>query len=112
VAVVENIGAFSPASDLILEAGNLAVLGRVLGLARGTVRVVWWGIGLSGLYNVVGLAIAAGGLLSPAVCAILMPLSSISVVAFAGGATRVAARRLGLVGPGVTDQSASVGKRA
>ena len=41
-------------------------------------------------------AIAAAGLLSPIVCAVLMPLSSISVVLFACGATRWAARRAGL----------------
>jgi len=37
------------------------------------------------LYNVVGISIAARGLLSPIVCAILMPLSSITVVGFAWG---------------------------
>jgi hypothetical protein len=34
--------------------------------------------------------------LSPVICAILMPLSSISVVLLACGATNLAARRVGL----------------
>ena len=99
VAVVENVGAFSPASDVILEAGRVRRLGAVLTFARGTVRVVWLSILLSSLYNLVGLAIAASGRLSPVVCAILMPLSSVSVVAFACGATEWMARRCGWSGP-------------
>jgi Cu+-exporting ATPase len=93
VAVVENVGAFSPASDVILEATQVPRLGSVLAFARGAVRVVWLSILISSLYNVVGLSIAASGLLSPIVCAILMPLSSVSVVAFACGATKRVARR-------------------
>jgi len=51
---------------------------------------------VSALYNVVGVFIAARGLLSPVVCAILMPLSSVSVVVFAcGAATWLGRRTLG-----------------
>jgi hypothetical protein len=42
---------------------------------------------ISSLYNIVGLTIAARGMLSPVFCAILMPLSSITVVVFACGLT-------------------------
>jgi Cu+-exporting ATPase len=93
VAVVENISAFSPASDVIVSAAALPRLDAVLRLARQSVRVVRAGFLLSSLYNVVGVSIAAAGLLSPVVCAILMPISSISVVAFSCGATAWAARR-------------------
>jgi Cu+-exporting ATPase len=96
VAVVENASAFSPASDVILEARMVPRLSAVLDFCRGTVRVVWLSILLSSLYNAVGLAIAASGRLSPIVCAILMPISSVSVVAFACGATSWLARRSGL----------------
>jgi len=96
VAVVENIGAFSPASDIIVEAGNVPRLGDVLAFAKRAVRVVWLCIGISVLYNFVGVGIATTGKLSPLVCAVLMPLSSITVVAFAAGATHWLARRHGL----------------
>ncbi len=56
-------------------------------------RVLRAGFVLSGLYNVVGVSIAAAGLLSPLVCAVLMPLSSVTVVLFSVGATRWAAKR-------------------
>jgi Cu+-exporting ATPase len=96
VAVVERVGAFSPASDVILEGGQVPRLAEILHLARQATRIVRWGFGISALYNALGIAIAALGVLSPVICAILMPLSSISVVLFACTATRWAAQRAGL----------------
>ncbi len=92
VAVVENVGAFSPASDVILHAPQLAIVPAMLRFARQSVRIVRWSFMLSAAYNVVGLAIAASGRLEPITCAILMPLSSVSVVAFAVGLTHWAGR--------------------
>jgi Cu+-exporting ATPase len=93
VAVVEQIGVFSPASDVILDAAELPELPRVMRFARQAVRVVRVGFVLSGLYNLVGVSIAAAGLLAPIVCAILMPLSSATVVLFASGVTAWAGAR-------------------
>ena len=87
VAVVEQIGIFSPASDVILDARKLRDLPRVLDFSRQVVKVVRAGFVISSLYNIAGISIAAAGLLSPIVCAILMPLSSATVVAFACGMT-------------------------
>ena len=94
VAVVEQIGIFSPASDVILDAAELPRLARVLAFSRGAARVVNAGFAISALYNLVGVSIAAAGLLSPIVCAILMPLSSATVVAFSCGATTWLGRKL------------------
>ena len=88
VAVVEKVGSFSPASDVILAASQVPGLFEILTLARQAVRVVYFSFGISALYNLVGISIAALGILSPLICAILMPLSSISVVLFACAATR------------------------
>ncbi|MCZ7641249.1 MAG: HAD-IC family P-type ATPase [Verrucomicrobia bacterium] len=96
VAVVENLSAFSPASDVILDAALVSQLPLLLRFARASVRVVIASIVLSSLYNVVGLSIAASGRLSPLICAVLMPISSVTVVLFACTATRWLARRLGL----------------
>jgi len=96
VAVVEKVGAFSPASDVILEAGQVPELGNILRLARHSARIVRCSFGISAAYNLVGVSIAAAGVLSPLICAVLMPISSISVVLFACGATRWAAKRCGV----------------
>jgi len=91
-AVVENAGAFSPASDLILEAKRVPQLFTLLSLAGKTRAVVAVSFVISALYNLAGVSIAAAGALSPVICAVLMPLSSVSVVLFACGATSRAAR--------------------
>ncbi|HEU6447020.1 MAG TPA: heavy metal translocating P-type ATPase metal-binding domain-containing protein [Verrucomicrobiae bacterium] len=93
VAVVEKIGVFSPASDVILESSQLGRLAEILRLARHGVRIVKISFGISVVYNLVGVGIAAAGVLSPVICALLMPASSISVMLFACGVTTWAARR-------------------
>ena len=99
VAVIEKAGAFSPASDVILEAGRVPRLSEVLSLARKATQIVRLSFGISAVYNLAGISIAAAGILSPVICAILMPVSSISVVLFACGTTNLAAKRSGLTIP-------------
>ena len=97
VAVVAQIGIFSPASDVILDAAELPRLARVLEFSRRAARVVRAGFFISALYNLLGVSIAAAGLLAPVVCAILMPISTATVVVFSTGATAWLARRGGLL---------------
>jgi Cu+-exporting ATPase len=99
VALVEKVGTFSPASDVILDAAQVTRLFGVLALARKTAKVVRFSFGISALYNVIGISIAAAGILSPLICAVLMPLSSISVVLFACGETSRAADLAGFRSP-------------
>jgi Cu+-exporting ATPase len=94
VAVVEKVGTFSPASDVILEASQVTRLHEILTFARKSVRIIRLSFGISAAYNLVGVSIAAAGILSPIICAILMPLSSLSVMLFACGMTAWAGRKL------------------
>jgi P-type Cu+ transporter len=96
VAVVESVGAFSPASDVIMRADMAGQLNTILCFSKGVTRIVLLSFGISSLYNMVGISIAASAKLAPIVCAILMPLSSITVVAFACAATTWYARHIGL----------------
>lgn len=93
IAVVEKIGTFSPASDVILEATQVPRLHDILEFSRQSARIVRWSFCVSGAYNLIGISIAACGILSPLICAVLMPVSSLSVVLFACGMTRWAGRR-------------------
>ena len=93
VAVVENVSAFSPASDVIMAASMVTQIAEVLRYAKQSLRVVRTAFWISAAYNMVGVAIAASGKLSPVVCAILMPVSSVTVVAFACGAAAWFGRR-------------------
>jgi len=97
VAVVEKVGAFSPASDVILDAARVPQLFDILTLARRATRIVRVSFAISAAYNLVGVSIAAVGLLSPVVCAVLMPLSSVTVVLFACGLTTWASRSVARV---------------
>lgn len=82
IAISENVNVFSPACDGILDASRFEQLPAFMKLARTGKRVIKWSFVLSLLYNVVGLALAVSGNLKPVYAAILMPLSSISIVAF------------------------------
>jgi len=93
VAVVEKVGTFSPASDVILEASQIPHLANLLTLSQRSTRIVRLSFGISALYNIVGVSIAAVGILSPVICAVLMPVSSVSVVLFAVGMTAWTMRR-------------------
>jgi Cu+-exporting ATPase len=93
VAVIEESGVFTPSCDAILETRSLSSLGELMALARKAQGVLWASYGISLLYNVVGLSIAVTGNLSPLYAAILMPASSISVVAFTTAAISFLGRK-------------------
>ena len=95
IAVAENVTAFAPAADAILDAGSFEKLGGLMGYARSARGIVWASFVLSFLYNVLGVGFAASGQLSPLVSAVLMPASSISIVTFATAAATAAGRRHG-----------------
>ncbi len=80
IAISNDVNQFSPACDGILNAKQFGQLDAFFQFARRCIRIVLGGFTLSLLYNLVGLAFAVQGLLSPLVAAILMPLSSITVV--------------------------------
>jgi Cu+-exporting ATPase len=82
IAVTEDISLFSPASDAILKASELVNLSKFISLAHYGKSVIIASFVLSLLYNVVGISLAVSGMLTPLFAAILMPLSSISVVVF------------------------------
>jgi Cu+-exporting ATPase len=93
VAVVEKIGAFSPASDVIMSGAMVPQLGALLRFSLQSVQTVRLSFMISSLYNIIGISIAASGNLAPIVCAIVMPISSISVVAFACAMTNWLGRK-------------------
>ena len=96
MAVAADLTAFCPASDAILEGAQVARLPNLLAFARRSMHVVYTCFAVSTLYNVVGISFAASGHLNPLVAAILMPISSFSVLFLSITGTRLAAKRSGL----------------
>ncbi len=96
VVVAENTNNFTPACDAILDARQFSSLPTFLEFSRRSIRLVFYAYGFALIYNIIGLSFAVQGALSPIVAAILMPLSSISIVVFGMLASNGLARRLGL----------------
>lgn len=94
LAISEDINVFSPACDGILEASKLRSLFNYIKASKRAVTIIKLSFLLSLLYNVVGLYFAVTAQLAPVVAAILMPLSSISIVAFTTVATNWSNRNL------------------
>lgn len=93
IAVTDDTGVFSPACDGILQGEKISHLDTFLQLAKLATTIVKAGFVLSFMYNAIALSFAVSGHLTPLVAAILMPLSSISVVVFTTAAVNLTANR-------------------
>jgi|TARA_R100000479_G_scaffold51000_3_gene24008 Cu+-exporting ATPase len=94
VVISENINVFSPACDGILDASVFKNLVQYITLSQKSIKIIKWAFLLSLLYNLVGLSFAVTGHLKPVIAAILMPLSSISIVVFTTLFTQYISRKL------------------
>lgn len=94
IAISENVNVFSPACDGILDASNFKHLHQYIRTSRKAIRIIKMSFILSLMYNVVGLSFAVTGRLEPVIAAILMPLSSVSIVLFTTIATNLLGRKL------------------
>lgn len=93
VTVTETSAALTPASDAIMDAAALHRLPGFLALSRKARRIVIASLCISLCYNVTGVSVAVAGYMTPLYAAILMPLSSVSVVGFVTVGAWWAARR-------------------
>lgn len=94
VAISEDVNVFSPACDAILDASKFKELYKYIKASKSAISIVKWSFVLSFFYNIIGLYFAVTGQLAPVIAAILMPLSSISIVVFTTICTNVLGRRL------------------
>lgn len=94
IALSENVNVFSPACDAILDASKFKDISTFLQLSKSAIKIIKYCFVLSLIYNAIGLYFAVTGQLKPVVAAILMPLSSISVVIFTTIATNFIGKKL------------------
>lgn len=83
LALSENLVRFTPASDCILKAQHLSFLSEYLNYIQKGKRFLKYSFAFSLVYNLTGIAFAVSGSLTPFVAAVIMPLSSITVVGLA-----------------------------
>ena len=94
IAISENVNVFSPACDAILDASQFNRITNYFAISKNTIKIIKSSFVVSFLYNLVGLYFAVTGQLSPIVAAILMPLSSISIVVYVTLLTNWAGKRI------------------
>jgi Cu+-exporting ATPase len=97
IAVTESLNDFYPGADAVLLAENFDKLGSFFELSVFSSRILRWSLVFSILYNLGGLAFAVSGNLTPVVAAILMPLSSITVVLLVALLVKYKSKQLKLI---------------
>lgn len=93
IVLTENTNNFVPACDAIVDAASFDKLPTIISFLKKTVNVVYASYILAFIYNIFGLSYAVTGTLSPVVAAILMPLSSVTVVVFGVVTSQLLAKR-------------------
>lgn len=83
IALSEDLVRFTPASDAILKGDHLVLLDQYMTYIRNGKNFLKWCFLFSLSYNLTGIAFAVTNSLTPFVAAIIMPLSSITVVGLA-----------------------------
>ena len=97
ISVTNDVSNFTPACDAILDSKSLKLIPDFLRFSKTSLYIIYVNFFISFIYNFVGLSFAVRGLLSPLLAAVLMPLSSISVVLVATLATNYIAKKRGLL---------------
>jgi len=94
IVISENINVFSPACDGILDADQFLRIPDYFQMAKQAMQIIKWSFLVSLCYNLIGLYFAITGQLAPVIAAVLMPISSITIVVFTTIATTILGKKL------------------
>lgn len=94
IAISDDTNNFSPACDAVLAGESFPLLKELINYCRRQKVIIYASFVLSVLYNFVGLFYAVTGELEPVIAAILMPISSISIVLLTTGMSTYYERNL------------------
>jgi Cu+-exporting ATPase len=95
IAVSDQTACIVPACHAVIDGARLAALPGLLRYARRAQQVAIACFVVSVVYNALGLSLALHGSLTPLATAILMPVSSLTIVGLSVGGMRWYARELG-----------------
>ncbi|RYY70507.1 MAG: HAD family hydrolase [Chitinophagaceae bacterium] len=97
IAITDNINNFTPGCDAILKGSSITYLPNFHQLSKDGLKVIKISFAIAIAYNCVGLYFAVQGTLYPLVAAILMPISTITIISFTSIATRFFAHKNNLL---------------
>lgn len=97
IAVSDDINNFSPGCDAILDGVSFDKLPQFFAFSKDAVKVIKMSFMISIMYNIVGLSFAVQGTMSPLFAAILMPISTVTIISFTSLLTRWFGRKRGLI---------------
>lgn len=87
IAIMNSSNGFTPASDIIIKSDNIAALPKIIKYTSRYRMVVNTIFVFSIVYNILGLYFAMQGNLHPLIAAVLMPLSSVTILSLSYVAT-------------------------
>lgn len=99
IAVSDDVNNFSPGCDAILDGRSFSRLPRFFRFAKDAVHTIHMSFVISLTYNVIGLSFAVQGTMSPLFAAILMPLSTVTIIGFTSTVTHLFAAKNKLNNP-------------
>ena len=94
ITVSDDTACIVPACDAVVAGDRVADLPRFLRYAKRARSVVFVCFLISVLYNAIGLTLALKGALTPLASAILMPVSSLTIIGLSWSAMHWSARRI------------------
>ena len=95
LVIAEDVNNFSPACDGIIEAERFEEINQLLHYAKDGVNVIKGSFAISLLYNLFGTYLAVQGTMSPIAAAIIMPISSVTIILFTTLGSTLMARKRG-----------------
>lgn len=97
IAITDNINNFTPGCDAILKGDALNLLPDFIRLSKDGLKIIKTSFAIAIAYNCIGIYFAVQGTLYPLVAAVLMPISTITIISFTTLATKWFARKNKLI---------------
>jgi Cu+-exporting ATPase len=94
IAVSDDINTFSPGCDAILSGSSFGKISKFFTFSKDALKVIHRSFVISLLYNVVGISFAIQGTMSPLFAAILMPVSTVTIISFTSLSTHYFGKKL------------------
>lgn len=94
IAVSDDINTFSPGCDAILSGSAFEKITAFFTFSKDAIKVIHRSFIISLLYNIVGISFAVQGTMSPLFAAILMPVSTVTIISFTSLSTHYFGKKI------------------